>query len=257
MVARLTVVSSKPSLLENVKELWEHNLFDYFQIYPGIEASDKSSSGSFIPVKALSKTSKATMNDTFLAQLTDLLDIYPALFKKSNRFRGVLEYERIVDMILSGKMALGHCSAGRTYFTISPDDSIVPCHRLVGKQEFQIEPEHGELNRDNREWTLPVDSHAVCSQCWARYVCGGNCLQENFVATGNLRKLNSETCLYQRQLLEGMIRILGRAEPFYKVAPRQRLSDLFVSCGRPVIPNERIEEKGHMRNNLHHFRLLR
>jgi uncharacterized protein len=241
MVARMTVVSSDPPLVENVRELWRLNLFDYFQIYPGVSSNGSCNGGEGLVQLGAGNPSPAgkTMNAQFIDLLEELLLEYPRLFQPGNRFRGGLEYERLLQMVLEGKMALGFCSAGKTYYTISPDDSIMACHRMVGEIEHQAGSGPKGLTADLDEWTLPVDRHPVCSGCWARYACGGNCRQENFVATGRLRDLNEETCNYQRRLLEGVLRLLGRTGGHYHDGDRRRLDDLFVSCGRPVVANQR------------------
>jgi radical SAM protein with 4Fe4S-binding SPASM domain len=238
MVARMTVVSSEPPLVANVRELWSLNLFDYFQIYPGVTPGGVCNGGEGL-VKIGAASESNTMRADFLDHLEVLLVEYPNLFQRGNRFKGVLEYERLMQMVLEGKMALGFCGAGRTYFTFSPDESIMACHRMVGEVEHQVGSGPEGLTGDVREWTLPVDEHPVCSQCWARYACGGNCRQENFVATGKLRVLNEETCNYQLRLLEGVLRVLARTPAPFHERDRRRLDDLFVSCGRPVVPNGR------------------
>ncbi|HWN43545.1 MAG TPA: radical SAM protein [Thermoanaerobaculia bacterium] len=255
MVARMTVVSSQPPLIDNVKELWGLNLFDYFQIYPGVTSGGSCNGGEGLVQLGTKNTTKQTMNIDFLSQLEVLLAEYPNLFQPGNRFKGGLEYERLMQMVLEGKMALGFCGAGKTYYTISPDDSIMACHRMVGEVEYQIGTGPEGVTRDTSEWTLPVDQHPVCSNCWARYVCGGNCRQENFVATGKLRALNEETCNYQLSLLAGVLRLIGRTDPSFRSRDRHRLDDLFVSCGRPVVPNSRREREAAL-DGLRFFRPL-
>jgi uncharacterized protein len=260
MVARMTVVSDKPPLIENVMQLYQLNIFDYFQIYPAVTAPGTGGCGGqpklvqLAPSEAPPKPEGPTMNGGFLNQLAEFVKIYPSLFNSGNRFRGVLEYERIAEMLLDGKMALGFCGGGGTYFTFSPDDSIMPCHRMVGDTQFQVGSGATGLNGDTRDWTLPVDAHPICSNCWARYVCGGNCRQENFLASGTLRGLNEETCRYQQQLLEKVIFHLGKAPAQYLRSTRD-LEDMFVSCGRPVMNNMRqgAESKA---TNLRYFQLL-
>jgi len=258
LVARMTVVSEQPSLIENVQELWSYDLFDYFQIYPGVTPASGSPFSSSCGSTGLVQLGEpqpraATMNSSFLRQLSELLNEYPRLFQPGNRFRGVLEYERIAEMALAGKMALAFCSAGSTYYTVSPDDSVMPCHRLVGHPEFQLN--RSGAPADLGDWTLPVDNHPVCSTCWARYVCGGGCRQENFVATGTLRGLNEETCTYQRKLVEGVVRTMAQAGNDYRAIPRQ-LDDLFISCGRPVVENGREGDERPLPEGLQHFRPL-
>jgi uncharacterized protein len=260
MVARMTVVSSEPPLIENVMELYRYNIFDYFQIYPAVTAPGTGVCGGQPKLVQLETSkpepdsAKNTMNMEFLEQLAQFVKIYPGLFGNGNRFKGVLEYERIAEMLLDGKMALGFCGGGGTYFTFSPDDSIMPCHRLVGDTKFQVGSGPTGLTGDTHEWTLPVDAHPVCSNCWARYVCGGNCRQENVLATGSLRGLNEETCRYQQSLLEEMIRYLGTAPAEY-LSRYRRLDDLFISCGRPVTSSLRPDGESEIAN-LRYFRIV-
>ncbi len=247
MVARMTVVGSEPPLIENVRALWSLDLFDFFQIYPGVTPS----------LVTLGKRSgDRTMSGSYLGQLAELMREYPRLFAGGSRFRGLLEIERIAEMLLAGRLALGHCSAGETYFTFSPDDSIMPCHRMVGDPTYQAGTGgEGLWNKDLSEWTLPVDHHSECSQCWARYVCGGNCRQENHVATGSLRQLNPETCNYQRRLLEEVIRMIAATDEAYRSRARH-LDDLFVSCGRPVMDSHRPDGAPEEWRRFEHFRPL-
>lgn len=265
MVARMTVVSPDPPLIENVMELYHHNIFDYFQIYPAVTAPGVGTCGGSpkklvqlevapLQPKIEAQPEANTMNMEFLNQLAAFAKIYPTLFGNGNRFKGVLEYERITEMLMEGKMALAFCGGGGTYFTFSPDDSIMPCHRLVGDQQFQVGTGPTGLTGDTGEWTLPVDAHPVCSNCWARYVCGGNCRQENVLATGSLRGLNEETCRYQQRLLEEVIRHLGAAPADYLSSSRT-LDDLFVSCGRPVVSSLRPGDESDAAD-LRYFRLL-
>jgi radical SAM protein with 4Fe4S-binding SPASM domain len=238
MVARMTVVGGKPALRDNVLALWQLNLFDYFQIYPGVVPASRGDilDGGVKP----STGSPKTMSADFLGQLADLVEFYPSLFGRNNRFKGVLEYERIADMVLAGKVALSFCSGGRNYFTFSPDRSIMPCHRLVGDVSFKLgESGKGLSGQGLDSWRLPIDDHPVCSQCWVRYICGGGCKQENLQATGDMNDPSREGCAYQMQLVENVLRQVERSDPAYRNRSRAPLDNLFVSCGRPVVVNLR------------------
>lgn len=238
LVARMTVTNEKPSLTDNVIALWKLNIFDYFQIYPAVTPAENKP--FFVTLK--SKTNQTmdksgnTIQLSFYKQLSAFIKVYPTLFSKFNRFRGVLEYERIVDMIQNGKLALAYCSGGRNYFTISPDNSIMPCHRLVGDKQFQCGNGSEGITTDLDQWReMSVDNHHVCSKCWIRYICGGGCKQENFVAMGSLNEPNPDMCKYQIQMVETLIETMVREGKNYRTQNRFALEDLFVSCGRPVI----------------------
>jgi uncharacterized protein len=277
MVARMTVAQDKPALLENVLELWKLNIFDYFQIYPGVYPEDEqdetpavtqgkvfldlpaipgkeSTRSSCSPAPSSSKYINYFLRPGMTEQFKAFLEAYPSLFTPDNRFNGVLEYERTAQLILEGYLALAFCSGGRTYFTHSPDKSISPCHRLVGDASFDVGRAEAGLTTTPTEWRHTVDSHPVCGQCWARYLCGGGCKQENFVATGDLNTLNTESCAYQLLLAEEVIRMMGRSSDDYLRRDRSQFNDMFVSCGRPVMPNGRSDATAQA--GMTHFQLL-
>jgi uncharacterized protein len=244
LVARMTVATASPTVAETVKELWALNVFDYFQIYPGVFPIDDSGVSVALTKKGEAQPSATRyvnffLQPTMVEQFRELLAVYPTLFCPDNRFKGVLEYERTVQMVLEGLAALSFCSGGRTYFTHSPDHSISPCHRLVGEPSFDVGTGPEGLTREPVEWRTSVEDHPVCGKCWARFLCGGGCKQENFAATGSVHGLNQESCQYQLLLSEEVLRLLGRAAPDYLARDRSRFEDLFVSCGRPVVANDR------------------
>jgi uncharacterized protein len=240
LVARMTVASSEPTLLERFRELWELDVFDYFQIYPAVY---RASGEELSATGCASAPGEGPVVNHFLhgdmpAQFRAFLSAYPSFFQAGKRFRGVLEYERAAEMVLDGRLALAFCSGGRVYYTHSPNGAVSPCHRLAGDEPFDVGEARTGVTREHPEWRTSVDEHPVCSGCWARYLCGGGCKQENHLATGDLNVLNADSCAYQLMLAEEVLRTLVRAPETYR-AGRRELDDLFVSCGRPVVANGR------------------
>lgn len=292
LVARMTVAQAEPTLVDNMRQLYDLNIFDYFQIYPGVfPATDQTPEGiregipqpppapvdprrllSLTPVNTGRKSGGCGsgsggfhdadryvnffLQDGMVEQFRDFLRVYPTLFRPDNRFKGVLEYERQVQLVVEGGLALSFCSGGRTYYTHSPDESITSCHRLVGDPSFDVGTGPEGITAAPQEWRLPVDNHPVCGRCWARYLCGGGCKQENFVASGDVNVLNDESCRYQLLLAEEVLRMLARSDQDYLDRRRQPLDDMFVSCGRPVVGNGRTEPEPPRQRELVHFRPL-
>lgn len=246
LVARMTIATEQPTLLDSVRELWALNLFDFFQIYPGVYPVDRSGTSVALTMgdKVLHSPQEISYVNHFLRpgmidQFREFLAAYPTLFTPDNRFQGVLEYERTAQMLVEGATALAFCSGGRVYYTHSPDGTVSPCHRLVGDESFDVGTGEKGMTRNHDEWRRSVDDHPVCGACWARYLCGGGCRQENFVASGDINVLNDESCRYQLLLAEEVVRLVARADQSYLNRDRQIFDDLFVSCGRPVVPNAR------------------
>jgi uncharacterized protein len=72
------------------------------------------------------------------------------------------------------------CGAGAGYLGVSADGELAACHRFVGDAEGAI----GTLAAVDRgrqaRWLAERHVHrqAPCTQCWARYLCGGGCHHE-------------------------------------------------------------------------------
>jgi uncharacterized protein len=74
-------------------------------------------------------------------------------------------------------------SPGITYATVSVNGDVFPCHRLVGFKETKI----GDVweGIDKSKWLncykkANIYHSQKCSQCWAKYFCGGMCPATNY-----------------------------------------------------------------------------
>jgi hypothetical protein len=88
-------------------------------------------------------------------------------------------------------------------------------------------------------WECSVDEVPTCSECWARYLCGGGCKQENLSRTGDLTLPSAETCSQQERFIDGILSLVAAQGNEYRARDRSALKHLFVSCGRPVVRNDR------------------
>ncbi|OPZ89884.1 MAG: hypothetical protein BWY74_02543 [Firmicutes bacterium ADurb.Bin419] len=229
LVARMTIAQKDSPIYENIEQLISTNYFDYVSIYPASVKSNENEGGKY----------KYYFDEDVKGQFDYVISNYEELFKLSARFKGILEYEKIYDEILNGKLTINHCAAGGSYFTLSGDKSVVPCHRVCGQKEFMMYTESGDLDtKIINNWTHKVDQNPTCSTCWARYICGGGCKQENLSANGDINKINLASCEYHKFILERLIIGMNSfTESFNK--RNICVDDLFVYCGRPATFNKR------------------
>lgn len=242
LVARMTYVPlPDSSLIEDVRLLHRLNIFDWFQILPAVVA-DQFLEPVFGDKFAGMDRAKIDVicEEKIDREYAQLSNDYLSLFSEQNRFKGVLEIETIIRMILLGEVSNGHCSGGRKYFTFSPDQSIMPCHRLVGENDFKSGSfAEGITEKTTKTWRLPINDTPVCSQCSIRYICSGGCKQENFVKTGDMNNPDPHSCRFQFRLVNAAIETIGLAGHELLGRERSMLSDLFVSCGRPTLRTDR------------------
>ncbi|AXS41688.1 radical SAM protein [Breoghania sp. L-A4] len=259
LVARMTYVPyPDSSLVEDMRHLYDMNIFDWFQILPAAVAEENHAAvyGDAAFDTADLEDRQAPYNAKIEAEFEALHDRYLDLFTPANRFKGILEVETVMRMILDGEFANGFCSGGRNYFTFSPDKSIMPCHRLVGDEGFQVGDFHAGVDDAKvAAWRTGVNAQPVCSRCSIRYICGGGCKQENTIATGDINAPDPAKCAFQFALVRSAVRIIARGGEALRARDRGRLSALFVSCGRPMMPNNR-KHAGSPDTSFEHLRLL-
>jgi radical SAM protein with 4Fe4S-binding SPASM domain len=242
LVARMTYVPHPHSSLSaDVEALHGLNIFDWFQILPATVSKE-------LVRTVFADTFDGLTYDEICRLSADKVDLeyqrlgerYVSLFSPNNRFRGILEIETVIRMLLEGEVANGHCSGGRNYFTFSPDRSIMPCHRLVGEEEFQVGSFGGKVAEAAVvPWRLSINDTPVCRDCAIRYICGGGCKQENFVANGDINLPDPEKCRFQFRLVHCAIQALADSDRDFRARRRETLRDLFVSCGRPTLASGR------------------
>ena len=102
------------------------------------------------------------------------------------------------------------CGAGAGYFGVSADGELSACHRFVGDEQGAMGSLDGGVDRARQAIWLSerhVHQQQPCSDCWARYLCGGGCHHE-VLARGR------SACDYIRGWLH------------YTIGAHQRLSQL-------------------------------
>ncbi len=119
----------------------------------------------------------------------------------------------ILFYLISRSHALYHCNAGSNLLAVTAEGDVYPCHRFVGETSFRMgnvadpqlkeQPHYRELRQ--RFIDLTVDNRPVCSNCWARYLCGGACVKHAWSKHGDLAAPVERHCLYIKTVVEALL----------------------------------------------------
>ncbi len=113
---------------------------------------------------------------------------------------------RIWDMIRSLKThrkRFSGCGAGHNLMAISSTGGIYPCHRFVGNDTQAFGDiynfDHGKQKSflENRSRVS-----AKCTSCWARFLCGGGCLHDNYIYSGHMARPDPRFCKEIKRRIE-------------------------------------------------------
>ncbi len=110
-----------------------------------------------------------------------------------------------MDCIVNKKNYGYSCGAGKNYLCIVPSGDIYPCHLLVGQELFRlgnvVENTFDQESRKAFYEPLHVLNRENCSECWARYMCGGGCVGENYFISKNLKEHYLPRCKITNYML--------------------------------------------------------
>jgi uncharacterized protein len=138
------------------------------------------------------------------------------------------------------------CGVAGTYVGVAADGAIYPCFRHLGLEEYRLgDVETGvddaKRKRYRQAEAAEVDSRPVCSSCWARYLCGGECYADSVVYGPDKLAPLTANCPFWRAEIAEAIRLYDRlrgADPLLCLA-------LFVDDVESIV--ERAEESARHR----------
>ncbi len=223
-VARMTAYKNAGRLCEEIEELRALNIFDYCSVYSAAIEDDDGG--------------KLYMSDEYRQSYLKFAARYDEYLRDDdNIFKGCLELNRYLGHILLGSAALNHCRAGIGYFALSPDGSVHPCHRIIGREDLAIEGGLAAISTTPDYWRVPVLDRDNCKTCRVRYCCGGGCKQENMISTGSPLGTSDKNCQFSNLLFEAALIAATKLSPSSKERLKEickGLSDLFVLCGQNI-----------------------
>jgi len=97
-----------------------------------------------------------------------------------------------------------YCLAGRKSMVVTPSGELYPCFHFIGRRSFHMgDVRAGIDERVRRRFSENfTDNRPVCSECWARYLCGGGCPADSLAMHGDIDLPNTTRCEIHRHVLE-------------------------------------------------------
>lgn len=99
------------------------------------------------------------------------------------------------------------CGCGKSGLYIDTDGTLYPCAHFMGLKEFSIGDIHNGVDEAKRQayCEITVEHREPCRDCWARYLCGGGCLYQSYMANDTIYKPDATKCeLIKHLIIEGI-----------------------------------------------------
>jgi uncharacterized protein len=124
--------------------------------------------------------------------------------------RTPLDYQpitKVVRRLMIPEPITRFCGVAGSYLGVSSNGQVYPCFRHIGLKEYRLGDVRGGIDDGMRQEFLgkeaaDVDNRPVCSECWARYMCGGGCYADSVVYGPDKRKPQQDHCPFWRTEIE-------------------------------------------------------
>jgi uncharacterized protein len=93
------------------------------------------------------------------------------------------------------------CGAGRRLYGVSSKGEIYPCASFVGVKEYKLGDIYSGININRNIKFIKnnnVDNKIGCSQCFAKYLCGGGCAHESIIINKDIHIPNDTSCFFRK-----------------------------------------------------------
>lgn len=157
-----------------------------------------------------------------------------------NEYFGYNNIVRVLRSLNANGRSSYACGAGRGYVAVGTSGDIFPCHRFVNSKYKMGNVLDGTFDRHwEKEIHLKtnVQVRVSCSTCWARFLCGGDCIAISDDYYNDLLTPNPLRCDLIRHVLETAMMV-------YSSIPKSKKADIentyhFYKRGRRETPAER------------------
>ncbi len=118
-----------------------------------------------------------------------------------------------IEKLMSG------CGASVEYLSVSPEGDLYPCHQFDGNGEFKLGDIYNGITNSSLTSTFRtatiVSNKKPCDSCWAKYLCGGGCLANNYTINNDINSTYSIGCEIQKLRLEAALFVQAKIHSFY------------------------------------------
>lgn len=190
---------------EAVDEVYDYlyNEFEYADCISMqlVRNYEKSSELSFynIDMKNLIKHYKKLADNLYKHVM---INDYEYIFKI---LRGQDTFGSYLFMTLhKGEIKIRRCGAGMNMISVDDKGDLYSCSVVNGDLNFKIGNLTEGIDREqNQKFITPsITMNKKCNECWASYMCGGECHVKAFMVNGNIYTPNDAICQVKYELIK-------------------------------------------------------
>ena len=127
---------------------------------------------------------------------------------------------KILLKLLLRRPTLYRCFAGKNKISITADGEIYPCDSFVGNKDYLMGNIYEGTDKSVAEkfFNLSIYNRKKCSDCWAKFICGGDCHHSSIMMNGTIDEPDEVFCDFNKHLVKLSLELLSVINSNEKVA---------------------------------------
>jgi len=130
-------------------------------------------------------------------------------FVRTNGYLRTSPFLKLLDVIVNKQKMTKTCGAGLHFASVCPKGDVYFCHRFANNKDFKISSVYDKVLKLKKLNNKNVFEKKDCSECWAKYICGGQCFHECYESYNDINKSSEKFCNYYRSLIEDSIHLIN------------------------------------------------
>ncbi len=112
-------------------------------------------------------------------------------------------FGKFILRTILGQSVSARCDAGIGRFSLAPDGKIYACPGAIDIDEFIVGDYKKGIDTDKRDafWKI-LTERSKCDYCFARFICGGECMVSSYYTYGKLDKVDKTMCELKKHLFK-------------------------------------------------------
>lgn len=123
----------------------------------------------------------------------------------------------ILRALNRGKLNRFRCGAGKNRIAVDEKGNIFTCTVVSGEDRFLIGNIYSgiALEKQLPHTKVNVDSVDSCKDCWASYICSGECPAASYLTDGTFYNPNTQICNFRKKLIKLSIAFIEKLKLEY------------------------------------------
>ena len=133
----------------------------------------------------------------------ELADDYIRCIKEGHGY-ACYSFDMVLKSLYFKEIRKRSCNAGRNGFALGTDGNLYVCQRFMSMPDYAVGNVSDGIQWDAIQAYVLADVHRKedCADCWARYLCGGSCLNTCVTQAGDILKAPQCYCGIYKGLYE-------------------------------------------------------